>query len=117
MTTTIPGESTSPGDSATIGGLKTPRPSHPLVDVLREDRVRRRLSWPAYARLLGLKESTLYKIARGYHVPREVTEAIIRGRLADLGDTVPPAATTPAPARRQRTARIDPPAAPPGAGW
>lgn len=109
MTTTRPGESTAGKDSATIRDLKSA--GHPLVDVLRTDRVRRRLSWPAYARLLGLKESTLYKIARGYHVPREVTEAIIWDRLTELG--TPPAA----PKRRTRKTKTDPPAAPPGAGW
>lgn len=76
---------TSGAGSTRIDSPKTPRHDHPLTRILREDRVRRRLSWPAYAKLLGLKESTLYKIAQGYHQPREITEAIIRDRLAELG--------------------------------
>lgn len=53
-----------------------------LRAILRADRVRRRMTWPAYAAFLGVYLSTLHKIATGVHKPSEITEAIIREALA-----------------------------------
>lgn len=85
MAHTTSGELTSPSGSTRIDTPKRARTQHPLGRLLKKDRLQRRLSWPAYAKLLGLKESTLYKIAQGYHQPREITDAIIRDRLKELG--------------------------------
>jgi hypothetical protein len=77
--------------TTTGGGLKSARgkrtvasqPGRPigLADELRADRLSRRLTWPKYAALLGVKLSTLHKIAMGVHQPTELTEAIIRDTL------------------------------------
>ena len=52
-----------------------------LKTLIRADRIRRRMTWPAYAEFLGVKLSTLHKIATGVHKPSELTEAIIRDAL------------------------------------
>jgi hypothetical protein len=52
-----------------------------LMALLRADRIRRRMTWPVYAEFLGVKLSTLHKIATGVHRPSELTEAIIRDTL------------------------------------
>lgn len=49
--------------------------------LIRQDRLRRRMTWPAYADFLGVRLSTLHKIATGVHRPSELTEAIIRDTL------------------------------------
>jgi hypothetical protein len=52
-----------------------------LKALIRADRIRRRMTWPVYAEFLGVKLSTLHKIATGVHRPSELTEAIIRETL------------------------------------
>lgn len=52
-----------------------------LQAIVRRDRIRRRMTWPAYAQFLGVHLSTLHKIATGVHRPSELTEAIIREAL------------------------------------
>jgi hypothetical protein len=53
-----------------------------LQAVIRKDRIRRRMTWPVYAKFLGVHLSTLHKIATGVHRPSELTEAVIREALA-----------------------------------
>lgn len=54
-----------------------------LQAVIRADRIRRRMTWPEYAVHLGVHLSTLHKIATGVHKASELTEAIIRDKLAE----------------------------------
>lgn len=56
-------------------------PTNDLMALLRKDRIRRRLTWPEYAKLLGIHLSTLHKIGTGVHRASEITEAIIRDAL------------------------------------
>lgn len=55
-----------------------------LPDRLRTDRLRRKLTWPAYADLLGVKLSTLNKMVRGVHKPSQLTVVQIEERLEAL---------------------------------
>lgn len=59
-----------------------------LAEILKADRVKRvnakgeiGMSWPEYADFLGVKMTTVYKIAQGVHTPRETTVARIKARL------------------------------------
>lgn len=54
-----------------------------LQAVIRADRIRRRMTWPEYAKFLGVHLSTLHKIGTGVHQASELTEAIIRDKLAE----------------------------------
>lgn len=61
-----------------------------LAEILKADRVQRTnakgeigMSWPEYADFLGVKMTTVYKIAQGVHTPRETTVARIKARLAE----------------------------------
>jgi hypothetical protein len=75
--------------TTTSRGLQSARPKRKvavpgpvgLAEELRADRLERRLTWPKYATLLGVKLSTLHKIAMGVHKPTELTEAIIRDTI------------------------------------
>lgn len=94
MGNTTTGGGLKPGQkSRKVGGLMDrllgKRPQTELIrdpdglkDLVREDRIRRRMTWPVYAEFLGVKLSTLHKIATGVHKPSELTEAIIRDTLA-----------------------------------
>lgn len=68
-----------------LGGKRNPpvpiRDPEGLRELIRADRVHRRMTWPVYAKFLGVKLSTLHKIATGVHRPSELTEAIIRDAL------------------------------------
>lgn len=68
-----------------LGGTRTPqapvRDPEGLRELLRADRIQRRMTWPAYAQFLGVKLSTLHKIATGVHLASELTEAAIRDTL------------------------------------
>lgn len=44
-----------------------------LAKLLSEDRITRRMTWPAYAEFLGVPMATIYKISRG-----------VRGRVHEL---------------------------------
>lgn len=53
-----------------------------LADLIKNDRIARRLTWPRYAEFLGVKLSTIYKIAKGrVQRPHELTLAVISDRL------------------------------------
>ena len=59
-----------------------------LAEILKADRVQRTnakgeigMSWPEYAEFLGVKMTTVYKIAQGVHTPRETTVARIKAKL------------------------------------
>jgi hypothetical protein len=41
------------------------------------------MTWPAYAKFLGVNLSTVHKIANGVHRASELTEGIIREKLDD----------------------------------
>lgn len=67
--------------SALLDPKRSKRPQSALQIELRQDRIRRRMTWPKYADFLGVHLSTLHKIAMGVHKPTELTEAIIRDTL------------------------------------
>lgn len=81
----IVGDHTRKGTlSARAGGATLPtltRDPDALPDLLRRDRIRRRMTWPAYASFLGVPLPTLHKIANRVHRASELTEGIIRERL------------------------------------
>lgn len=55
-----------------------------LASRLNADRIKRRMTWPVYADHLGVKLSTVYKIAkRATTRPHETTVAQIEERLAE----------------------------------
>lgn len=73
-------------------GVLSPKPTKRRFDdldpdslqaVIRADRIRRRMTWPEYAKFLGVHLSTLHKIGTGVHQASELTEAVIRDRLAE----------------------------------
>lgn len=69
----------SPGDVA-AGTL--PADPQQLAELIRKDRVSRRMTWPKYAEFLGVKMSTIYKIAKGrVRRPHELTLGAISDRL------------------------------------
>lgn len=54
-----------------------------LAAAIRKDRLARKLSWPAYAAWIGVKMSTIYKIAKGTtRLPHELTIDTIRTKWA-----------------------------------
>lgn len=64
-----------------------------LAERLNTDRINRRttkgkrMTWPEYALFLGVKLSTVYKIAKGSTTrPHETTVAQIEDRLAEAGE-------------------------------
>lgn len=68
-----------------------------LVDRLKADRLKRRLSWDKYAKLLDVPISTLAKMARGQTKrPHDTTIAWLEAKLQELqaADDKVPAATT-----------------------
>ena len=63
-----------------------------LASRIKADRRKRRMSWPAYAEWMGVKMSTIYKIAQGRtDRPHELTVDLIEAKLAE---PLPEAATT-----------------------
>lgn len=81
--------------TATSRALKRPKLKQTIADGpgmaapadlarrLTTDRLKRKLTWPAYAAFLGLKLSTVYKIARGATTkPHDLTLVQIEERLA-----------------------------------
>lgn len=55
-----------------------------LAADLRQDRLARGLAWPAYAKLLGVPLTTLYKLCQGYvNRPHETTLRLLRVRLEE----------------------------------
>ncbi len=53
-----------------------------LAARIKADRIRRRMSWPEYAEFMGVKQSTLYKIADGRTTrPHDTTVADIEDKL------------------------------------
>lgn len=68
---------------STVGGAATDPVLAALGKRLKQDRVQRRMTWQAYAAFLGVKLSTVYKIATGATTkPQELTLAQIEDRLA-----------------------------------
>ncbi len=64
-----------------------------LAARLRADRVRRRMTWPAYAQFMGMQLSTIYKIASGAtKKPHELTVAELEAKLAGTSNTAEGAA-------------------------
>lgn len=77
---------------ATMADTDGAVPKESLAKRLNADRLKRRMTWPAYAQFLGVKLSTVYKIATEKTTkPHELTVAQIEERIQL---PVSPAATT-----------------------
>lgn len=71
-----------PANAGDVAAGTLPADPQQLADLIKKDRVARRMTWPAYAEFLGVKLSTIYKIAQGrVRKPHELTLADISAKL------------------------------------